>query len=117
VSPSPSATALPPTTAAISAQATASPTTAANRNVAAGTIPNVTYQKLNQPGTIPNLIYMKLSQAEETLQAEHIAIQDIIRSGTSGRAGDVNSNWIVCQQHPPSGALGNAVTLVLGVRC
>jgi hypothetical protein len=77
----------------------------------------VTYQKLDHSGTIPNVIHMKLNQAEEILQTEHISIQDIIRSGSSARAGDVNSNWVVCQEHPPSGALGNAVTLVVGVSC
>jgi hypothetical protein len=77
----------------------------------------VTYQALHQPGSIPNVIHMKLAQAEGTLQAERISIQDIIRSGASARAGDVNSNWVVCQQYPPAGALGNAVTLIVGASC
>jgi hypothetical protein len=60
---------------------------------------------------------MKVKQAQDTLQAKHIGITDMVRSANSVTAGDMNSNWVVCQQNPPPGSPGNAVYLVVGVRC
>jgi hypothetical protein len=60
---------------------------------------------------------MKLNQAQDTLRAEHIGISDIVRNANSITAGTLNSNWIVCQQNPPSGVGGDAVFLVVGVSC
>jgi hypothetical protein len=60
---------------------------------------------------------MKLKQAEDTLQAKHISITDIVRSPNSVGSGEVNSNWFVCQQNPPAGVPGNAVFLVVGLSC